>query len=215
MGWGGGGGHLHTNVLPTRRKVYLYKKGNFEEIDKDIQNFANTLTDVIKITSVNDLWLNFKSTLLTSIEKHIPSKQVFTDLGEETPNLQQEKTHRACVSSTGIHSPDTGLFFIFIFLHYTRQAERWRDPREPRDPTVALNAHYKFTVGYLLYKSVSGGAASSSSERLSAIAPCEQHQRCSLRLPWGSGQGDHSRALGCEEMLENYDSSLSLLLLFG
>ena len=77
-GWeGGGGGHLHTNVLPTQRKVYLYKKGNFEEIDKDIQNFANTLTDdVIKITSVNDLWLNFKSTLLTSIEKHIPSKQV-------------------------------------------------------------------------------------------------------------------------------------------
>ena len=106
---------------------------------------------------------------------------VWNGLREETPNLQQEKTHRACVSSTGIHSPDTGLFFIFIFLHYTRQAERWRDPREPRDLTVALNAHYKFTVGYLLYKSVNGGAASSSSEKqLSAIAPCEQHQRCSL-----------------------------------
>ena len=58
-----------------RRKVYLYKKGNFDEINKDIQNFADTLTDdVIQNSSVNDLWLSFKSLILTSMEKHIPSK---------------------------------------------------------------------------------------------------------------------------------------------
>ena len=58
-----------------RRKVYLYKKGNFELINDDIQDFAKTLTDDnIAQSSVNKLWNDFKETVLTSIEKHIPSR---------------------------------------------------------------------------------------------------------------------------------------------
>ena len=62
-------------INQPRRKIYLYKKGNFEQIYKDLTNYAKSATDnVYDISTVNDLWLGFKQALTFAMDRHIPSK---------------------------------------------------------------------------------------------------------------------------------------------
>ena len=58
-----------------RRKIYLYKKGKFDLISKDMVEFATSVTDEkVQSLGVNELWMDFKQALLTSVDKHIPSR---------------------------------------------------------------------------------------------------------------------------------------------
>jgi len=66
--------NVPTHNKPTH-KVYLFHKGNLSAIREDILKFQESfnLSDPYS-KSVNDNWINFKTALLQSIQKHIPQK---------------------------------------------------------------------------------------------------------------------------------------------
>ncbi|XP_071502572.1 uncharacterized protein, partial [Diadema antillarum] len=60
---------------PPKRKVYIYKKANFEEINRDMEDFNKSLThDRISSSSMEELYTDFKTALQSSVQRHIPSK---------------------------------------------------------------------------------------------------------------------------------------------
>ena len=62
-------------VRPARRKIFLYKKAKYENISEDISAFDDLLTsDYITEHNTNEIWLGFRNTIVTSMNKHIPSK---------------------------------------------------------------------------------------------------------------------------------------------
>ena len=64
-------------IKQPRRKIFLYKKGEFDKINEDLIKYAKTVTDeVYNSSSVNELWLNFKQILSHAVDQHIPSKMV-------------------------------------------------------------------------------------------------------------------------------------------
>ena len=57
------------------KKMHLYNKSNYESIKDDINKFAETVTEeVINKSTVDQLRMNLKSVLISSVEKHIPSR---------------------------------------------------------------------------------------------------------------------------------------------
>jgi len=61
----------------SSKKIYLYRKGNFTQLRHDLSAFAvQFFKSVPSSRSVTDNWLMFKQTILTALEKHIPSKMV-------------------------------------------------------------------------------------------------------------------------------------------
>ena len=64
-------------IKQPRRKIFLYKKADFEKISEDLTNYADTVTEErYRNSSVEELWMGFKYTLLSVMERHIPSKMV-------------------------------------------------------------------------------------------------------------------------------------------
>ena len=64
-------------IKQPRRKIFLYKKGEFDKIDEHLVKYAKTVTDeVYNSSSVNELWLNFEQILSHAVDQHIPSKMV-------------------------------------------------------------------------------------------------------------------------------------------
>ncbi|XP_077997350.1 uncharacterized protein LOC144450581 [Glandiceps talaboti] len=71
---------IHDHLRPIKfkpkpRKIYLYKKGNMNLISDDLISLNDKLTtEVINDSNIDDLWGMFKSTLLDSMDRNIPSK---------------------------------------------------------------------------------------------------------------------------------------------
>lgn len=62
-------------IKQPKRKIFLYKKGDFEKINTDLSDYANSITeDVYRSSSVGQLWTGFKNVLLSAMDRHIPSK---------------------------------------------------------------------------------------------------------------------------------------------
>ncbi|KAK3098073.1 hypothetical protein FSP39_015909 [Pinctada imbricata] len=60
---------------PTKRKIYLWKKANVEELHTEMQNFANEFTTRYnKNTDVNTLWNIFAEESTQQMNTHIPTK---------------------------------------------------------------------------------------------------------------------------------------------
>ena len=61
---------------PPKRKIYLYKKANYEGINKDMIEFNKSLSlDRVDSSSIDELYTSFKETLHSSVDCNIPSKQ--------------------------------------------------------------------------------------------------------------------------------------------
>jgi hypothetical protein len=62
-------------VRPVKRKIFLYRKANYQKISDDVSALNQRLTpDYISEVGIEELWSTFRDTLLTSMNKHIPSK---------------------------------------------------------------------------------------------------------------------------------------------
>ena len=62
-------------IKPPKRKVFLYKKAEFNEISELINEFDRSLTEEhLQASDVNCLWDNFQTTLQAAIDKYVPSK---------------------------------------------------------------------------------------------------------------------------------------------
>ena len=73
------------------RKIFLHKKGKFDLINEDLAEYYTTISnDMLESSSVNDLWINFKHVLSTTMEKHIPTKMI--SLNTSIPWFKQ--THK-------------------------------------------------------------------------------------------------------------------------
>ena len=61
--------------IKSSHKVYLFHKGNLTAMREDILKFRESynLSNPYS-NSVNDNWINFKMTLIESIQKHITQK---------------------------------------------------------------------------------------------------------------------------------------------
>ena len=59
------------------RKIFLHKKWKFDLINEDLAEYYTSISnDMLESLSVNDLWINFKHVLSTTMEKHIPTKMI-------------------------------------------------------------------------------------------------------------------------------------------
>ena len=62
-------------IKPPKRKIFLYKKAEFNEISELINEFDRSLTEEhLQASDVNSLWDNFQTTLQAAIDKYVPSK---------------------------------------------------------------------------------------------------------------------------------------------
>ena len=65
----------HRNKCP-RRKIFLYSKGDFNKISKEIEDFNRSLSaDKIASSTVEELWCGFTGTVKCAMKSHIPSKE--------------------------------------------------------------------------------------------------------------------------------------------
>ena len=80
-----------VRIKQPRRKIFLYKKGKFYLINDDLAEYYTSISnDMLESLSVNDLWINFKHVLSTTMKKHIPSKMI--SLNTNVPWFRQ--THK-------------------------------------------------------------------------------------------------------------------------
>lgn len=61
-------------IRETPQKVYKYNKANWDEIKLDICIIYKTIIDNYDSLNANELWELFKTKLISSVEKHVPSK---------------------------------------------------------------------------------------------------------------------------------------------
>ncbi|XP_072021445.1 uncharacterized protein [Amphiura filiformis] len=69
--------HVNTGcstAKPARRKFFLYKKGKFDDLRKDLQTFGQCFLQDMKSRSVNESWIHLRDSLMQLTEKYIPSK---------------------------------------------------------------------------------------------------------------------------------------------
>lgn len=62
----------NTNQIP--HKVVIYKKANWKEIEKDLNNTYKHLKENQTNMTIDELWSKFKNDTLETIDKHIPKK---------------------------------------------------------------------------------------------------------------------------------------------
>ena len=66
-----------VRIKQPRRKIFLYKKGKFDLINENLTEYYTSIfNDMLESLSVNDLWINLKHVLSTTMEKHIPTKMI-------------------------------------------------------------------------------------------------------------------------------------------
>ena len=58
----------------------LCKKGKFDLINEDLAEYCTSIsTDMLELLCVNDLWINIKHVLSTTMKQHIPTKFISHD----------------------------------------------------------------------------------------------------------------------------------------
>ena len=82
-------------IKQSCRKIFLYKKDDFEKINEGLTNYADTITEELyRNSSVDELWLGFKDTLLSAMERHIPSKMVQQNVSQPWFKQSHKRTIR-------------------------------------------------------------------------------------------------------------------------
>ena len=74
--------------------IFLHKKGKFDLINEDLAEYYTSISnDMLESLSVNNLWINFRHVLSTTMEKHIPTKMI--SLNTDVPWFIQAHTRAA------------------------------------------------------------------------------------------------------------------------
>lgn len=60
----------------VNRKVWQYRKADYQNLKKDITDFQQEFEALIPSTSINELWTIFKNKLLLMMKQYIPQKQI-------------------------------------------------------------------------------------------------------------------------------------------
>ena len=63
-------------IRETPRKIYKYNKANWENIKTDIENIHKEIINSYDALDINKLWEIFKTKLIITVEKNIPSKML-------------------------------------------------------------------------------------------------------------------------------------------
>ena len=64
------------HIRQNKRSVYLYNKGNMNNIRSDSKKLSNDKAADYQCKSVNELWNTFKTGSKDSLDKHIPQKKI-------------------------------------------------------------------------------------------------------------------------------------------
>ena len=80
-----------VRMKQPRIKIFFYNKWKFDLINKDLAEYYTSISnDMLESLSVNDLWINLKHVLSTTMEKNIPTKMI--SLNTNIPWFKQ--THK-------------------------------------------------------------------------------------------------------------------------
>ena len=63
-------------VKTPPRKVFQYKKANYDQMREDLREYQNHFTEQTSSSSANETWTQFEEKLKTLTDKHIPSKMI-------------------------------------------------------------------------------------------------------------------------------------------
>ena len=97
---------VRINKKPPR-KVFLYKKANWQSLEDDItQAETNFFSSTPSERSVEDNWQQFKSALISALDKNVPSKTIRERFDMPWPGHQRSK---ACPPSArqGLQEKET------------------------------------------------------------------------------------------------------------
>ena len=80
-----------VRMKQPRIKIFSLKKWTFDLINKDLAEYYTSISnDMLESLSINDLWINLKHVLSTTMEKDIPTKMI--SLNTNIPWFKQ--THK-------------------------------------------------------------------------------------------------------------------------
>ena len=80
-----------VRMKQPRIKIFFLNKWKFDLINKDLAEYYTSISnDMLESLSVNDLWINLKHVLSTTMEKNIPTKMI--SLNTNIPWFKQ--THK-------------------------------------------------------------------------------------------------------------------------
>ena len=64
-------------IKQPHRKIFFYKKWKFDLINEDLAEYYTYIFNyMLELLSANDLWINLKHVLSTTMEKHVPTKMI-------------------------------------------------------------------------------------------------------------------------------------------
>lgn len=65
--------HQPLRTRLPRRKIFLWKKANFEEIKNHFTRF-NTIFQTKSFNSIDEMWTDFKTAVAAAVERFVPTK---------------------------------------------------------------------------------------------------------------------------------------------
>ena len=73
--------YVESSMRPMKvktppRKVFQYKKANYDQMREDLRDYQTDFTEQTKDSSANDTWTKFEEKLKELTNKHIPSKML-------------------------------------------------------------------------------------------------------------------------------------------
>ena len=89
--------YVESSMRPMKvktppRKVFQYKKANYDQMREDLREYQNLFTEQTSSSSANETWTQFEEKLKTLTDKHIPSKMIS---GNRTRKPWMDKTVRS------------------------------------------------------------------------------------------------------------------------
>ena len=91
---------ITSRIKPKRskkppRKIFIWKKCNLEEMRKDMENYEKEFSSKFdKDQDVNEMWLDIKTNILTTMQKHVPSKTTTRNFQKPWFNSKTKKITR-------------------------------------------------------------------------------------------------------------------------
>ena len=101
------------------RYVYQYKKGNIENIKKDMEDLCTIFeSENRREKSIDENWTLFKKTLLKSMEKNIPTKKITSrwNLPWITPDIRRLRQQKKGAWDSGKHNRNSHAWKRYLAL---------------------------------------------------------------------------------------------------
>jgi hypothetical protein len=102
------------------RYVYQYKKGNIENVKKDMEDLCTIFeSENRREKSIDENWTLFKKTLLKSMEKNIPTKKITSrwNLPWITPDTRRLCQQKKRAWDSGKHNRNSHAWKIYLALN--------------------------------------------------------------------------------------------------